>query len=358
MSNTALSRLRPEISKLHAYAVPDADGFVKLDAMENPYKWPEGMRSLWLDYLGDAQVNRYPEPNPEKLKKKLQSQFGPSSECEILFGNGSDELIQLLVIAIAKPGASIVTVSPSFSMYQMIAEFIGIDCHVVPLTEDYELNVDATIEAINQYDPSLVFLAYPNNPTGNLWDRSDVNKVVQTCQGIVVIDEAYGPFASDSFTEELKNIPNMVLLRTASKIGLAGIRFGWLAGDAELLNELNKLRLPYNINSLTQLTVEFALDNFQMFEEQAKIIQVSRAELFKNLSSMKNVHPYKSEANFILFKLLSMNANDVFKRLLDQKVLIKNVSQQEGLSQCLRVTVGTEEENNQFCKALEQALVS
>ena len=357
MSNTVISRLRPEISKLHAYAVPDASGFVKLDAMENPYSWPDELRSQWLTYLGNAQVNRYPEPNPAKLKKKLQDQFGPSSECEFLLGNGSDELIQLLAIAIAKPGASIVTVSPSFSMYQMIAEFIGIDCHVVPLTEDYELDADATIEAISQFDPSLVFLAYPNNPTGNLWGRDEVMKVVRSCQGIVVIDEAYGPFASDSFTEELKNFPNMVLLRTASKIGLAGIRFGWLAGDAELINELNKLRLPYNINSLTQLTIEFALDNFELFEKQALIIQAERAKLFENLSSMKNVRAYKSEANFILFKLLSQNANDVYKRLLDQKVLIKNVSQQEGLANCLRVTVGTEQENIKFCKALEQSLV-
>ena len=357
MSNTALSRLRPEISKLQAYGVPDASGFVKLDAMENPYTWPGELRSQWLEILADAQVNRYPEPNPDTLKQKLKLQFGPSNECGFLFGNGSDELIQLLAMAIAKPGASIVTVSPSFSMYQMISDFVGIDCHVVELTEEFELNVDATIEAINHYDPSLVFLAYPNNPTGNLWNRDDVLKVIQSCKGIVVIDEAYGPFASDSFSEELQNFPNMVLLRTASKIGLAGIRFGWLAGAIELINELNKLRLPYNINSLTQLTIEFALDNFQLFKQQALQIQESRQTLFDRLSRMEGVRPYESEANFILFKLLSQNANDIYKRLLVEKVLIKNLSQQAGLSQCLRVTVGTEQENTEFCRALERALV-
>ncbi len=358
MSNTVLNRLRPEISKLHAYAVPDATGMVKLDAMENPYSWPDDLRSKWLQSLSRAQINRYPEPNPETLKQRLKNQFGPTHPCEMLLGNGSDELIQLLALAIAKPGASILTVSPSFSMYQMIADFTGVACHVVPLTEDFQLNVEATIRSIESNDPSVVFIAYPNNPTGNLWNRQDIVKILDASKGIVVIDEAYGPFASDSFTDDLNKYQNMLLLRTASKIGLAGLRFGWLVGNVELIEELNKLRLPYNINLLTQLTMEFALDNFELFAEQAKKIQSSRSLLYKRLLSMENVQPYESDANFILFKVLKQNADKVFNELLSQNVLIKNLSQQDGLSQCLRVTVGTDEENDIFCNALQSALVS
>ena len=358
MSKDILSRLRPELMQLQAYAVPDAAGFVKLDAMENPYSWPVSLREEWLVKINEAQINRYPEPNPESLKNKLKKQFGPQDKSELLLGNGSDELIQLLVLAISKPNACILTVSPSFSMYEMIAEMIGVTCHVVSLDNNYELDSTAMLDAIEQYDPALLFLAYPNNPTGNLWNRQELIKIIEASNGVVVLDEAYGPFAAGSFANDLQNHPNMVLLRTASKIGLAAIRFGWLTGHANLISELNKLRLPYNINQLTQITIEFALDNYELFEKQAKEICNSRASLMNQLSSINGVHVYKSEANFILFKLTSVDATHVFEKLLAQKVLIKNVSKQKGLDQCLRVTVGAEEENTQFCTALRAALVS
>lgn len=356
MVDNVLSRLRPELTKLQAYAVPDATGLVKLDAMENPFAWPANVRTKWLEHISHAQVNRYPEPNPEKLKQKLKHQFGPHDNSEILLGNGSDELIQLLVLAIAKPEASILTVSPSFSMYQMIAEMIGVRAHVVPLDENYELDLVAMLDAIEKHDPALVFLAYPNNPTGNLWNKNDIQAILNKSQGIVVIDEAYGPFAGDSFTDDLVKNSNMVLLRTASKLGLAAIRFGWLAGNAELIAELNKIRLPYNINLLTQLTMEFALDHYELFAEQAETIRNLRGSLFGQLSAIESVTPYLSEANFILIKIILRDAGEVFDSLLKQKVLIKNVSKQAGLAQCLRVTVGSKEENKIFCDALINAL--
>ncbi len=358
MIDDILSRLRPEVTKLQAYAVPDATGLIKLDAMENPFTWPVVMRSQWLDRISQAQVNRYPEANPEGLKQKLKQQFGPqnSSASDMLLGNGSDELIQLLVLAIARPGACILTVSPSFSMYQMIAQIIGVECHVVSLDESYELDVAAMLAAIDQHDPALIFLAYPNNPTGNLWSRKDIQVIVENSKGIVVIDEAYGPFAGDSFTGDLAKNNNMLLLRTASKLGLAAIRFGWLTGDSALIAELNKIRLPYNINQLTQLTMEFALDNYALFAEQAETIRSLRSSLFGQLSAIDGVKPYTSEANFILIKVLSRDARKVFDSLLEQKVLIKNVSNQAGLDQCLRVTVGSKEENKIFCEALISAL--
>ena len=356
MSKQAISRLRCEITQFSAYEVPDASGMVKLDAMENPFTWPVSMRSQWLEYISRAKLNRYPEPNPEQLKQKLKKQFGPSGDSELLLGNGSDELIQLLVMAIAKPGASILTVSPSFSMYQMIAQMIGVDCHVVSLGDNYQLDTKAMLATIDEHDPSLIFIAYPNNPTGNLWNRDDVQTIIQHSQGLVVIDEAYGPFAADSFTNDLVQHENMLLLRTASKLGLAAVRFGWLAGEKSLISELNKIRLPYNINQLTQLTVEFALENFSLFAEQAETIREMRGSLFGQLSAIEGVKPFVSEANFILFKVLAGSADEVFDALLRNKVLIKNLSKQEGLEECLRVTVGSKEENKIFCDALIKAL--
>ncbi len=356
MTKQIIARLRSEIFALQTYEVPDASGMIKLDAMENPFNWPVSMRDQWLEHISRAQINRYPAPDPDVLKKKLKKQFGPEGATSILLGNGSDELIQLLVLAVARPGASIMTVSPSFSMYQMIARIVGVDCHIVPLTEDYQLDMQSMSEAIERHDPALIFIAYPNNPTGNLWQRRDVLNIVEKSQGLVVIDEAYGPFAADSFVEDMADHNNMLLLRTASKIGLAAVRFGWLAGNEELIAELNKIRLPYNINQLTQLTVEFALDHYSVFSEQADTIRSMRGSLFGQMSAIKGIQPFPSEANFILFRLLEQSADDVFEKLLKQKVLIKNLSRQPGLDQCLRVTVGSKEENKIFCSALTKAL--
>lgn len=357
MTDKILQRLRPELKSLSAYKVASSDGFVKLDAMENPYQWSDQLNQQWCEYLSHAAINRYPDPDPEPLKNSLQHQFGPThKDIQFLLGNGSDELIQLLVLAIARPHASVLTVSPSFSMYQIISEMLGVPCHSIALDENHELDLAMMLAAIEQHDPALLFLAYPNNPTGNLWSRADVEKIIQTSQGIVVIDEAYGPFASDSFVDDLKQYPHVLLLRTASKLGLAGLRFGWLAGHTELIAELNKLRLPYNINLLTQLTMQFALDNYNVLAQQAATLCKSRAILADTLAAIPNVHVYPSEANFLLFKVYNASANEIFNKLLASKILIKNVSHQPGLADCLRVTVGTETENQAFVNALTAAL--
>lgn len=357
-ATSALARLRAELSKLQAYAVADASGMIKLDAMENPYAWPDSLRSQWLEQLSRSELNRYPDPDPADLKLKLQHQFGPAENVDLILGNGSDELIQLLTLAIAKPGACMLALSPSFSMYHMIADMVGVDCHVVTLNDSFEINLDATLAAIEKYDPALMFIAYPNNPTGNLWSQQDIQKIVRASKGLVVIDEAYGPFASETFAGLVHEHTNMLLLRTASKLGLAGIRFGWLAGNKQIIAELNKLRLPYNINQLTQLTMNFVLDNYSVFAQQAQQICDSRTQLFSSLKNIDGVQPFPSDANFILFKVLSADADNVFQKLLAQKVLVKNLSRQAGLQQCLRVTVGSEEENAIFLRALQAALIS
>lgn len=356
---SSLDRLRPELLKLSAYQVADASGLIKLDAMENPYDWSPELRQAWQQHLAQAKLNRYPQPDPIALKEKLRSRFGPHSDAAIILGNGSDELIQLLALAVAKPGACALNVSPSFSMYSIIAELVGLKSVVVDLDQQFEINMDAILAAIAEHDPALIFLAYPNNPTGNLWPREDIYRILEASSGLVVIDEAYGPFAADSFTDDLVRYENALLLRTASKLGLAGIRFGWLAAAPALMAELNKIRLPYNINELTQLTMDFALDHYEVFAQQAEQICASRSHMLETLRALEGIEVYPSEANFVLIRLLQKDATELFQQLRDEDaILIKNLSQQAGLAQCLRLTVGTETENQALCEAITRRLAA
>lgn len=352
--NSPLARIREEVLTLSPYHVPSSEGMVKLDAMENPFSWPQELTEPWLKIVSRLALNRYPEPRANRLKEKLLNRLGPKQGSAVLFGNGSDEIIQLLAMAVAKPGASILTVSPSFSMYKMIAQIIDLPCHEIPLDSHFELDIEAMLKAIDQYDPALIFLAYPNNPTGNLWSREQIEQIIQASSGLVVLDEAYGPFASDSFVKDLAQYPHLLVLRTVSKLGFAGVRFGWLTASHELITELDKLRLPYNINQLTEATVEFAIDHYDVFADQAKQLCKNRTTLFEQLTNIDALEAYPSEANFILFRVEA--AAQVFERLIQNKVLIKNLSSQAGLENCLRVTVGSEEENAQFMQALAAAL--
>jgi len=347
---------RAELEKMRAYQVPNTYGFVKLDAMENPFSLPNNLRDQWLSFLKEIELNRYPDPVANKLKQSLRSVFSISSNHELVFGNGSDELIQLLVMAVAKPGACVLTVTPSFSMYKLISEFVGVDVIEVPLTETYALHADLICESIGKHNPSLVFLACPNNPTGTLWPIKNVEKIIQQAKGLVVIDEAYVSFTSSSMMQLVDKYSNALMLRTVSKMGLAGLRFGWMAGAAQWISELNKLRLPYNINALTQASVLFALENISVFDNQAKLICEQRDKLFTALRETEGIQVFPSEANFILFKVLQSSADKVFARLLQQKIMIKNVSDNHLLVNCLRVTVGAGKENEIFIGALKQSL--
>lgn len=356
MTITPQDLLRPELANMHAYYVPDSDGFVKLDAMENPYSLPVELREKWASLLKSVELNRYPDPQANDLKQALRTQFSISDKHELIFGNGSDELIQMLALAIAKPDACVLTVTPSFSMYKLISEFIGVRVAEVPLTETFSLQVDKICEAINENKPSIIFLACPNNPTGTLWSIEDVEKIIQKTQGLVVIDEAYAPFSSFSMIPLVDKYSNALMLRTFSKMGLAGLRFGWLAGAEKWLNELNKLRLPYNINALTQASIQFALENISVFNDQAKQICEQREILISALQNIDELQVFPSEANFILFKMRQSSADKVFTSLLEKKVMIKNVANNNLLKNCLRVTVGTESENKIFINALKSSI--
>ena len=357
MNNKTPSLIRDEIAALSAYHVADPGDLIKLDAMENPYHLPEPLISKWLDLLSQVSLNRYPDPSALELTKKLRTHMQVPDDQLIILGNGSDELIQIMAMAVAKSGRKILAPEPGFVMYKMIATFVGMDYVAVPLNEDFSLNLSATLEAVKQHQPAIIFLAYPNNPTSNLFDEEAIVEIIKTAEGLVVVDEAYHPFACVSFMPRLGEFDNLVVMRTVSKMGLAGLRLGLLAGPAQWLNEFDKVRLPYNINVLTQASACFAMDHADVFEQQAALIREQREWMFDALNLIDEIKVYPSKANFILLRLEKTDATQVFESLKEQGVLIKNMSPAGGvLEQCLRVTVGTAEENKIFISSLKKIL--
>jgi histidinol-phosphate aminotransferase len=347
--------VRPEILDLHAYHVPPSEGMVKLDAMENPYPLPPELREEIARDIADAAINRYPDPSATALKEKIRAATGLPAGVEVMLGNGSDEIIQVLAMAMAKPGAVLLSVEPSFVMYRMIATFTGMRYVGVPLTEDFVLDMDAMLAAIERERPALVFLAYPNNPTGNLFSADAVRRIVEAAPGLVVVDEAYYAFASDSFIPQLGRYPNLLVMRTFSKLGMAGLRLGFLAGSTAWLEQLEKLRLPYNVGVLPQLVAGKLLDHHEVLLRQAERIKQERAKLHRQLEAIPGVQVYPSEANFLLFRVA--NATAVFDGLKQRGVLIKNLNGGHPmLKDCLRVTVGTAEEDAKFMAALQDTL--
>lgn len=349
--------VRAEIRALSAYHVPDPGECIKLDAMENPYRWPDELVDAWLERLRGVSLNRYPDPAARGVQAALRRAMRIPDAMAVLLGNGSDELIQMIVQTLAAPGRVILAPEPSFVMYRLIAQVAGLKYAGVPLQDDFSLDMDAMLEAIDLHQPAVVFLAYPNNPTGNLFAAADVRRIVEAAPGLVVVDEAYAAFASDSFMNVLGECDNLLVLRTVSKMGLAGLRLGLLAGPPAWLNEIDKTRLPYNINVLTQASAEFALENRDVLDAQTARIRADRATLFAELQKLPGLTVFPSEANFILFRAPAGRATALFEGLRARGILIKNLSGAGGaLADCLRVTVGAPEENAAFQKALSVLL--
>ena len=352
--NTLVSEwIRPEVRAIAAYHVPNPGELIKLDAMENPYPWPDTLRDEWLALLKAAAINRYPDPAASELKSTLRKSLAIPDSCSILLGNGSDELIQMIAMAVAAPDRVVLAPEPSFVMYQMIALMVGMRYEGVSLTPDFNIDSDAMLAAIKRSNPALVFLAYPNNPTGNLFDNNAIRAILQTSRGLVVIDEAYFPFAGSTLLDWLNEYPNLLVMRTVSKMGLAGLRLGYLVGSEQWLQHIDKMRLPYNINVLTQLSAQFALRHIELFDAQTRQICKDREFFHQQLCQVDGAEVFPSQANFILFRVAGRASQGIFEQLIKHGVLIKNLGNRPGLlKDCLRVTVGTQQENDKFLSAL------
>lgn len=351
--------VRPAVQAMQAYHVPDPGGMVKLDAMENPYRWPDDLVCAWLERLRGVSINRYPDPTATDLKRRMRATLGIPDSAALLLGNGSDELIQLLGLALGGESRTVLAPGPGFAMYGLIAGFTGMAFVEVPLAKaGFALDPDAMLDAMREHRPAIVYLAYPNNPTGNAFDREAVMAVIRAAPGVVVLDEAYHAFCGKTFMDALPDNPHLLIMRTVSKMGLAGLRLGYLAGHHDWIEQLEKCRLPYNINVLTQASAAFALEHADVLDQQTASIRTDRRNLHDALAQLPGiVKVWPSEANFITFQVASNSAGRIHEALRRNGVLIKKLDGSHPLLEdCLRVTVGTPEENKLFLRALESVL--
>jgi histidinol-phosphate aminotransferase len=347
--------LRQDVQSMHAYAVQPSAGFVKLDTMENPFRLPQALQQALGERLGAVAINRYPAERTEVLREALARHAGMPDDCALTLGNGSDELITLLSMACDVPGAVFMAPLPGFVMYAMSAQLQGIRFVGVPLTPDFELDEAAMLAAIEQHRPALIYLAYPNNPTANLWDDAVIDRIIEAAPGLVVMDEAYQPFASRDSMARLRRHEHVLLMRTMSKFGLAGVRIGYLIGRRAVVQQIDKLRPPFNISVLNAEAALFALEHVDEYARQAAVIREQRQRLQAALRGLPGVRPYPSEANMILVRV--PDAKQVFEGMKQRGVLVKNVSALHPLlANCVRLTVGTPDENTQMIEALKASL--
>ena len=341
--------IRDDIKSMSAYRIADLpEGFIKLDAMESPYhpfaRFPE-LSNEWLRLIAQAQIHLYPNPAASGLQETLRKAFDIPESAAIALGNGSDELIQFMTLLVAQSGATILAVEPSFVMYRHNAELYGMNYVGVPLNEDFTLDLPAVLSAIEKHQPALIFIAYPNNPTGVCFRREEVEAIIRAAQGIVVVDEAYGAFSRDSFLPQAGSIENLVVMRTISKIGFAGLRIGYAAGSPAVMDELAKILPPYNMNQLSLATAKFALQHHDVIQTTIDILKTERERVFNELSAIGRLKAFPSEANFITVRV--PDADALFNTLKENRILIKKLHGTHPLlAQCVRITIGSPEQND------------
>ena len=350
--------IRQDVKSMHAYAIQDSTGLVKLDAMENPFRLPEPLQRALGERLGRVAINRYPVACVGQVIAALSAHVKLPAGCKLMLGNGSDELISLLAMACDLPGATILAPVPGFVMYEMSAKLQGLKFIGVPTTANFELDEAAMLAAIETHRPAITYIAYPNNPTANLFDEAIVERIVAAVgrqRGFVVFDEAYQPFSSRSWMNKIAQHEHVLVMRTLSKFGLAGVRLGYMAGASALIDEIDKVRPPFNISALNCEATLFALEHADEFAAQAEVLRAERAELLKTLATLPGVTPFPSEANMILVRL--PDSKRAFEGMRARGVLVKNIAGLHPLLvNCLRLTVGTPEENTLMIEALKASL--
>jgi histidinol-phosphate aminotransferase len=351
--------VRPEIQAMQAYHVSDATGLVKLDVMESPYRLPPDLAAEIGKLVSGLAMNRYPVPTAQELRALIREVMQVPAGCDVLLGNGSDECIQYITAAVAREGAVVMAPAPSFAMFSMHAFFYRLRFVGVPLREDFTLDTEAFVAAIEREKPALIWLAYPNNPTGNAFPVADIERIIRAAPGLVVLDEAYQPFAGSTFMPRLADFPNMVVMRTVSKIGMAGLRLGYVCGRPEWIDAFNKTRSPFNINVLTEAVAIKLLQNKKTLDAQAAKVLEERERMRPELQKLAGLTVYPSAANFVLVRVAGGKGagTRVFDNLKAQGVLVKDFSGGHPLmDNCLRLTVGTPEENRILLAALREAL--
>jgi len=352
--------IRPEFLNTSAYHVADVGDVIKLDANESPYEWPEEIKAQWLDTLSRLELNRYPDAPANELRNIIRETWKIPDHFDILVGNGSDECIQVIESGVGGPGRKIMAPTPTFVVYENTAALVGSEFVGVPLAEDFSLDAAAMVDAVKQHNPACVFFAWPNNPTANLFDRDAIEQTIAATDGLVVIDEAYGAFSNASFLDDLGRYDNVIIMRTLSKIGMAGLRLGVMIGDPAWISQFHKVRMPYNVNSLSQASAAFALRHEEVFSRNFATLNAERDGLMEKLSAIGGLEVFPSDANFFLLRVTGEpGVAATHSKLLLEGIAVKNFHRPDTpLDSCLRISVGKPEENVALVEALTRIMTS
>jgi histidinol-phosphate aminotransferase len=336
------------------YLAPVHPGVIKMDANENPFRLQEPLKRKLMEELKNVDLNRYPAAGNPELRAKLAQHYGVNQDM-VMLGNGSDELIQILCLTMKGKTNGVMVPFPTFVMYKIIAVNTGHKVVEVPLAENFDLDLDTLLDKFSVGFPSLIFLSYPNTPTGNLFDRDKVETLIKKAPGLVIVDEAYGAFSGQTMLDLTGKYDNLLILKTLSKLGMASIRLGFFIGNPAVVAQLNKVRLPYNVNSLSQLTANFYLDNIDEFDRQVADIVQKREELFAGLKKIAGITPHPSRANFIYFSC-KFDSDRIYADLAAEGIIVKNLNMPPRMTNFMRVTVGNHLENETFLKALQRVV--
>ncbi|MEK6692936.1 MAG: histidinol-phosphate transaminase [Nitrospirota bacterium] len=345
-----INLVRGEVKTLRAYEAPEIPCKIKLDAQENPYPLPVKLRNKILKAIKPLLINRYPDSGAKELKRIIAGQNGVKVE-NVLLGNGSDELIQAIITTFGRSQGKVLYPVPTFSMYGIITKALGQIPIEIPLQGDFDLDIDSMLTAIKKDRHRVIFLSYPNNPTGNCFSESKIIEIIKRAKTAVVVDEAYFDFSGKTFLPLIRKYENLIILRTLSKIGLAALRIGILIARPEIVKEINKVRLPYNVNSLSQAAARVALENRDIIDKQINAIINERERLYRELLRIDGIRLFPSVGNFILFRTIK-NADKIYQGLINRGILIRNMNQRGLLNNCLRVTIGTSHENRYFLEVV------
>ncbi len=343
---------RKEILREKAYHLDAHPEAIKLNQNELPYDLPPELKTELLQRLNQLPLQRYPLPQPSRLKERLAGMLQVNPR-QIQISNGSNVMIQALTLA-ASVGGKVMVVDPTFSVYEIEGKILGNRVIQVPLAKkDFGFPLKKFLQGMKAQKPRLIFIPNPNAPTGNLFPREDLLEVVSKAKCPVIIDEAYYQFSRKTLLPELGGFPNLIVLRTFSKgFGLGGVRVGYLVAHEEIAQQVEKVLLPYCLSTVSEAIAHFVLDHLSHFVSVVEEVRQERERMAVEMSLIKAIHVYPSQANFILFR--TKNAKKCFDHLLKHGVLVRDVSNKDLLKNCLRVSVGRPEENDEFLAALEK----
>ena len=354
--NNVLEKIKPEVRAISAYTLTEYEHEIKINQNENPFEIPQELKEEVLDVVRKRPWGRYPDFVQTRLAQKLAEHVGWTKD-GILVGNGSNELIQATLMVSVGPGARVVIPTPTFTLYQLLSRILGAEVIEVMLkADDYTFDVPAIERAVSKEKADVVIVCSPNNPTGGVMAPEDVERILRGTDALVIVDEAYQQFSETTCVPLLKQYENLIVLRTFSKaFSLAGLRIGYLMAQPEVASEIAKAKLPYNLNFFSEEAAIKTLEHWPIVQERVEVLKAQRAAVYERLKRMDGVKVTPSQANFLLFET-PFGPGQIFLKLVDRGVLVRDVSKYPMLSRALRVSIGTEEENRRFLNGLEDAL--